>query len=137
MRSDPERKLVMLVQANDKCPFEEWIRGIRDKVTRLKIERQIDKLARGLGLQKSLGSVSELKIDLGPGYRVYYVLFDQKTLVALLGGGDKSDQNRDIAQAKQLWQSFEDSGHSEAALRSWREDPEPEPQEPLPEGEIE
>lgn len=78
MRSDPERKLVMLVQANDKCPVEEWIRGLRDKVTRLKIERQIDKLARGLGLQKSLGSVSELKIDLGPGYRVYYALLDQK-----------------------------------------------------------
>ena len=136
MRSDPECKLVMLVQSNDKCPVEEWIRGIRDKVTRLKIERQIDKLARGLGLQKSLGSISELKIDLGPDYRIYYALLDQKTLVVLLSGGDKSDQGRDIAQAKQLWQDFEDSGHSEAALRSWREAPETEPQEPLPEGET-
>lgn len=39
MRSDAERKLAMLVQSNGECPVEEWLRGIRDKTTRLKIER--------------------------------------------------------------------------------------------------
>ncbi len=133
MRSDAERKLAMLVQSNGKCPVEEWLRGIRDKATRLKIERQMDKLSRGLGTQKGLGSVSELKIDLGPGYRVYYALLDQKTLVVLIGGGDKSDQSRNITQAKQLWKDFEDSGHSETALRSWRENEAAEV--PMPETE--
>lgn len=104
---DAERRLVMLVQANDKCPVEEWLDGVRDKVTRARVIRQIDKLSRGLGVQKGLQGVAELKIDIGPGYRVYYAFLDQKTLVVLIGGGDKSSQSRDIAQARRLWAEFE------------------------------
>jgi len=119
--SNGERGIVMLIQANDKSWVDEWLDGIRDKRTRARIERQIDKLGRGLGVQKNLKDVSELKIDLGPGYRVYYALWDQKTVVVLIGGGDKSSQSRDIASARQLWTDFEDSGYPAAALRPRKE----------------
>ncbi|MDQ2687438.1 MAG: hypothetical protein M3Y28_06180, partial [Armatimonadota bacterium] len=94
-----------------------------DKPTRLRILRQIDKLRRGLGVQKNLKGVAELKIDLGPGYRVYYALLDQKTLVVLLGGGDKSSQSKDIEKARQLWKAFEDGGSAEVALQVWNAAP--------------
>jgi putative addiction module killer protein len=121
--SDGERRLAVLVQTNGKAPFEEWLQGIRDKTTRLKILRQIDKLTRDLGTQKHLKGIAELKIDLGPGYRVYFALLDQKTLVVLIGGGDKSSQSKDIENAGRMWKEFEDSGHAEAALRLWNAPP--------------
>ena len=129
--SDVRRTLVVLVQANGKSPVKEWLRGIRDKVTRAKIERQINKLARGLGVQKRLQGVSELKIDFGPGYRVYYALLEQGVIVVLIGGGDKSSQNRDIAAAKQLWKDLVGGGHSGAALGTWQEN---HPEENSPPG---
>ena len=116
-----DRKLVVLVLVGGSSPIEEWVRGLRDKSTRLKILRQIDKLRRGLGDQKNLSGISELKIDLGPGYRVYYALLNRNTLVVLLGGGDKSSQSKDIAAARQFWKDFEDGGHAEASLRTWSE----------------
>lgn len=116
-----ERKLVVLVLVGGSSPLENWIRGLRDKPTRLKILRQIDKLRRGLGDQKNLNGISELKIDLGPGYRVYYALLNRNTFVVLLGGGDKSSQSKDITAARQLWKDFEDGGHMESSLRAWNE----------------
>lgn len=131
---DDERKLTVLVLADGKAPMEEWLRGLRDKPTRLRILRQIDKLRRDLGLQKSLKGIAELKIDLGPGYRVYYALLDPKTLVVLIGGGDKSTQGKDIAAARRLWQDFEAGGHSQAALREWNA-AQPATEETAPDGE--
>lgn len=119
---DAERTLVMLVLANEKCPVEEWLDRIRDKTTRARIERQTDKPSRGLGAQKGLQGVAELKIDFGPGYRVYYGLLDQKTIVVLIVGGDKSNQNRDIADARQLCADFQAGGSAEAALKAWNEE---------------
>jgi len=122
-----ERRLLMLVLDNDRCPIEEWLGGIRDKPTRARIERQIDKLSRDLGVQRGLQGIAELKIDFidfGPGYRVYYGFLDQKTVVVLIGGGDKSSQTRDIADARQLWANFVKGGASERALRVWKEEQE-------------
>lgn len=116
-----ERKLVVLALTDGSSPVEDWVCGLRDKPTRLKILRQIDKLKRGLGEQKNLNGISELKIDLGPGYRVYYALLDRNTLVVLLGGGDKSSQSKDIVAARQLWQDFKDSGQAKTSLRAWNE----------------
>lgn len=134
-RTTLERRIAALVQPNGKCPVEEWLRSLRDKSTRAKVERQIDKLARGQGWQKNLKGVAELKIDLGPGYRVYYGLLDHQTVVVLLGGGDKSRQSQDIENAKQLWKDFEDAGRAETALRFWNEDPQSENEDPQSEGE--
>ena len=114
-----ERQVAMLVLENGKCPLDDWLDKIRDKPTRARIERQIDKLSRGIGDQKSLQEISELRLDFGPGYRVYYGLLNQKTFVVLLGGGDKSNQTQDIRLARQRWEEFQRSGISKAALRAW------------------
>ena len=72
-------------------------------MARKAILKRIDRIAAGIfGEYKSVGNgVSEIKVRLGKGYRVYYTIKDQKVVV-LLCGGDKSTQNKDIALAKQL-----------------------------------
>jgi putative addiction module killer protein len=87
-------------------PFEEWYAGIRDKETRARIRARILQLVRGLfGDNRHLGGVAELKLDFGPGYRIYYVK-QGDTLVILLAGGDKSSQSKDIERARALWEGY-------------------------------
>lgn len=120
--SNTERTLLVLLQDNGKSLVEEWLGEIRDKTTLVKIVFQIDKLSRNLGLTKSVKVVSELKIDLGPGYRVYYSLLDADTIVVLIGAGSKKTQTRDIQDAQDLWDAFIQSGRPKATLRAWRRD---------------
>ena len=119
MHAAPQRVL-MLVLENGKAPVEEWLLTIRDTVTRARIVRQIDKLERGLfGDRKGAGDkVSELRLDFGPGYRVYYGRVEN-TIVVLLGGGDKSTQNADIKKVQDLWDDFLKKGAPEEALMPW------------------
>ncbi len=80
-----------------------WFSRIRDKASRSRIDIRIRRLSMGNpGDVKSVGEgVSELRIDHGPGYRVYFV--QRGTVcVVLLAGGDKSTQDRDIQEAKAL-----------------------------------
>ena len=128
----PPPVIKMLVLDNGKCPVTEWLSGLPDRVTRARITRQIDKLARGnVGVRRGVGgSVVELKIDVGPGYRVYYVYLDGTTIV-LLGGGDKSDQAADIARAQKLWKKMEKAGLPEAAVARWQVQVETPPTEEL------
>ncbi|HLX85453.1 MAG TPA: type II toxin-antitoxin system RelE/ParE family toxin [Terriglobales bacterium] len=81
--------------------FGEWVANLKDARTRAKIGARIDRLAVGnFGDCKALGSgLHELKIDWGPGYRVYYALV-RKECVLLLGGGDKRRQASDIDRAR-------------------------------------
>jgi putative addiction module killer protein len=83
--------------------FKRWFDGLRDLRARARIQVRIDRLSLGNpGDVRPLGSgVSEMRIDYGPGYRVY---FTQKgdVLVVLLVGGDKRSQARDIARAIDL-----------------------------------
>ena len=83
--------------------YVEWVRGLRDVQARARIEIRIRRLSMGNpGDTKALGEgVSELRIDYGPGYRVYYTQRGQ-TIVILLVGGDKRTQEKDIAKAKNL-----------------------------------
>ena len=83
--------------------FEAWLSGLRDAVTRAIIVRRITRVAAGnLGDVKAIGDgLSELRIDHGPGFRVYFVRRGE-TLIVLLCGGDKGSQARDIARAKAL-----------------------------------
>jgi putative addiction module killer protein len=92
-----------LTEAGEK-PFKEWLDGLKDIVARQKIRIRLDRVRLGnLGKNRSVGEgVYELKIDYGPGYRVYYGL-EKKTVVLLLVGGDKSSQKKDINQAKIYW----------------------------------
>jgi putative addiction module killer protein len=88
-------------------PFGEWLQSITDKTTRARIRTRISRLRLGnFGDCRSVGEgVHELRLDFGPGYRVYYSRVGAR-LVLLLGGGDKSSQNRDIREAKRHWQEY-------------------------------
>ncbi len=84
--------------------FDAWLLGLRDRMGRAKILKRIDRLQHGNpGSVRAVGEgVSELKIDSGPGYRVYFVERSDGCIVILLCGGDKDTQPRDIARAKVL-----------------------------------
>lgn len=83
--------------------FKTWIRSLKDKIARSIINARIRRLSLGnKGDTKGVGdNVSELRIDYGPGYRVYYCQRG-KELIILLCGGDKSSQQKDIERAKQI-----------------------------------
>ena len=82
-------------------PFQKWIHSIKDAKTQRIILTRIQRLRAGLfGDSKFLAQgIHELRIDYGPGYRVYYALIGEKTIL-LLDGGDKSTQDKDITMAK-------------------------------------
>lgn len=81
--------------------FMAWFTGLRDVRAQARIETRIQRLADGNpGDVEPVGhGVSELRIDYGPGYRVYYTQRENGTIVILLCGGDKRTQNRDIKRA--------------------------------------
>jgi putative addiction module killer protein len=83
--------------------YVEWFHGLRDRVTKTRIDIRIRRLSLGNpGDVKPVGEgVSELRIDHGPGYRIYFVMRGE-TLVVLLAGGDKRSQERDIKKAIEL-----------------------------------
>jgi putative addiction module killer protein len=91
-----------------RLPFDEWLRELRDANAVARVLARVGRIRRGnLGDCKPVGEgVSELRVDYGPGYRVY---FGQKgqTLVILLCGGDKRTQERDICQAQQYWGDYQ------------------------------
>ncbi|MGX7705320.1 type II toxin-antitoxin system RelE/ParE family toxin [Methylobacterium sp. Gmos1] len=88
--------------------FRAWIVGLRDERARLRIDTRIRRLSLGnAGDAKSVGDgVSELRIDYGPGYRVYFMQRGPE-IVILLCGGDKRTQDKDILAAKRLAQQQE------------------------------
>jgi putative addiction module killer protein len=87
--------------------FLNWLRSLRDVRAVARIQIRIDRLALGNpGDVNSVGEgVSELRVDYGPGYRVYYAQRG-KDLVFLLCGGDKRSQSSDIIMAKKLAKEF-------------------------------
>jgi putative addiction module killer protein len=82
--------------------FRDWIDGLRDLTARRKIAQRVVRLEAGLfGDVKFFDGIGELRVDFGPGYRVYFVQRG-KVLIILLCGGDKSSQVRDIKRALEL-----------------------------------
>jgi putative addiction module killer protein len=90
-----------------RTPIAEWLDRLRDPVVRARITARLDRLNVGLkGDWKSIGSgVCELRIDAGPGYRVYYAE-DGAAIILLLCGGDKHTQVRDIERAHAYWKDY-------------------------------
>ena len=86
--------------------FAVW-RTKLDPTTRARIDVALDRLERGnTSAMKSIGDgAAELRLDFGPGYRVYCAM-DGETLVILLAGGTKQRQPADIALAKTLWKQY-------------------------------
>lgn len=89
--------------------YREWLDALRDRTGRARILVRVDRLIAGNpGQHRDLtDGVSELKIDVGPGYRVYYTRKGNRLLL-LLAGGDKSTQQSDIATAIQLARDFKE-----------------------------
>ncbi|HEX5048977.1 MAG TPA: type II toxin-antitoxin system RelE/ParE family toxin [Gammaproteobacteria bacterium] len=87
--------------------YVRWIDSLADASARARIQLRVDRLVHGHpGTHRRLDEgVSELKIDVGPGYRVYYTMRSGE-LVILLAGGDKSTQRRDIRRAVELARSL-------------------------------
>jgi putative addiction module killer protein len=96
-----------MIEVRQTKTFMEWRTGLRDAVARKRIGARIDRLSFGnFGDAKAVGEgVRELRLDFGPGYRIYFVQRGD-VLVILLCGGDKSAQARDIAKAKRLAQEL-------------------------------
>jgi putative addiction module killer protein len=92
-----------VVEVRQTDVFVAWFDGLKDRAARARITARIRRLSLGNpGDVKPVGQgVSEMRIDYGPGYRVYFVQRGE-TLVILLCGGDKRDQSRDIARALEL-----------------------------------
>lgn len=97
-----------MIDVRETPVFTRWMAKLRDQKAVANIARRIERMANGNpGDSKSVGAgVSEMRIDYGPGYRVYYVRRGT-TLVVLLCGGDKSTQDKDITRAKELASELE------------------------------
>jgi len=89
-----------MIEVRQTDEYAEWFKSLRDRQARARINTRIRRLSLGNpGDVKPVGEgVSELRIDYGPGYRVYFVKRGQ-TLVVLLAGGEKKTQDRDIKKA--------------------------------------
>ena len=87
--------------------YRAWIDGLKDRAGRARILMRVDRLIHGNpGSHRDLTEgVSELKIDFGPGYRVYYSI-RRTQLLLLIAGGDKASQQRAIAVALSLNRNF-------------------------------
>jgi putative addiction module killer protein len=105
-------KEIVAFRAKDgRVPFEEWLDDLDDKRAVARVLARLVRVRHGNpGDCKTVGEgVSELRVDYGPGYRVYFGQRGQ-TVVVLLCGGDKRTQDRDIRLAKQYWHEFKASG---------------------------
>src|SRR5712672_2633098 len=89
-----------------RSPFAEWFDNL-DAVTAARVDRYVRRLEAGnFGAAKSLrDGVFELRLDFGPGYRVYYGR-EGKIIIILLGGGSKRRQDADIAAAVERWKRY-------------------------------
>lgn len=98
-----------MVSVQRSATFTRWLDGLKDRRGRAKILLRLERLRQGNpGMTRGVGEgVFELKVDTGPGYRIY-CLRDGESLVVLLCGGDKSTQKKDI-----------DGAH--AIARAWRD----------------
>lgn len=101
-RSPKKREICVFEISSKKKPFEQWLKKLPFQ-TRIKIYRSLDRMALGnFGNCKSLkDGIFELKINWGPGYRIYFGLKDNE--IVLLYAGDKSTQKKDIITAKRYW----------------------------------
>ena len=101
------KKVCILKLSNGKEPFREWIKKL-DKKHRASVFAFINRLAGG-GSKKNVKAIGEgvfeIKVDRGPGFRVYFGELRNEIILLLLGG-DKSSQAKDIAKAKEYWRNY-------------------------------
>jgi putative addiction module killer protein len=99
---------IRIYQTKDReSPFEDWLDNLNDFKAKARILQRIDRIELGnFGDCEPVGDgVHELRIDYGPGYRIYFGN-DGRVLVILLFGGTKRHQEKDIKKAKEYWQDY-------------------------------
>jgi putative addiction module killer protein len=108
------RQIEIYVGRDNKAPFEAWLRKLKDRDARARIQARIARLRLGNpGDCKSAGGgVYELRVDYGPGYRVYFAQVGS-TIILLLCGGDKRTQQPDIKKARQYLEDFQQRSKEE------------------------
>ena len=88
--------------------YIKWLKNLRDRKARARILTRVERLASGNpGDSRFLGGISELRINYGPGYRIYFK-DTKKEIIILLCGGDKTTQQEDIAKAREIAILYED-----------------------------
>jgi putative addiction module killer protein len=101
-------EIVVYQTAEGIAPFEGWLLKLRDRQAKVHVLRRIQRVSLGnFGDHKGLGEgLAELRIDHGPGYRVYYTQ-DGTKIILLLCAGDKRTQTADIERAKEYMSDYE------------------------------
>jgi len=107
MQDNARVELLEYLTEDGRNPFREWLLSLRDAPTRARVRVRLNRVRLGnFGDSHSVGGgVSELRLPLGPGYRVYYGRRGN-TLVILLCGGDKGTRARDIQSAQAYWADY-------------------------------
>jgi len=102
-----EREIRLYVTRNGKVPYSRWLNSLKDVRARAVVRVRLNRIRLGnFGDCKSVGEgIMELRIDHGPGYRVYFGRVGRQ-IVLLLCGGDKSSQSKDIEQAQTYWADY-------------------------------
>jgi putative addiction module killer protein len=100
-------ELEFFVTDSGRVPFKQWLDDLRDVSARAKVRVRLDRVRLGnIGDSCSVGDgVFELRVDYGPGYRIYFGQ-EGKRMILLLLGGDKTTQERDIIQAKKFLSDY-------------------------------
>ncbi len=95
--------LIVEYEVIKSATFLNWLKGLRDRNARARIAVRIDRIEEGnFGDHRSVGGgVSEVRVNVGQGYRIYYTVRN-RTVVILLCGGDKASQRQDIRRARQM-----------------------------------
>jgi putative addiction module killer protein len=95
------------MRAKESDVYKKWIKKLNDKRARYRINARVERLKQGNpGDHRFLGDISEMRIDYGPGYRVYYKEIGQEFII-LLYGGDKTTQDEDIDKAREILKDYE------------------------------
>jgi len=99
--------VTLVIEIRQTAVFARWLAALRDERARGRINARLRRLSIGNpgDVRPVGGDVSEMRVDDGPGYRVYFVQRG-KTLIILLAGGDKRTQDRDISTALELARNF-------------------------------
>ena len=102
-----ERTVAYYEAPDGQKPVQEWLYALKDVMARAQLRARIDRVKLGnLGKCNSVGQgIMELKVDFGPGYRIYFGQMG-RALIVLLCGGDKSTQSKDIKKAHEYWTDY-------------------------------
>jgi putative addiction module killer protein len=108
METASQKEVIFYTDSNGRRPFAKWLYGLRDLVGRKRIMHRVHKLKGGVygPHHKLREGVSELLMDFGPGYRVYYG--EHGNTVVILLGGHKNSQDDDIVYAVSYWKEYKE-----------------------------